>query len=556
MLCSNGSPASPLRGEGQGEGWLSDESRATIAKIVEDVKKYIKMSTELSAGEVLYSFLMESGLIKNLMSNPTPENEEKIENMSRFFNVIRSSEDVLKQSRVWEFVKHLNSLIDAGDNPATAEADLDADAVNVLTVHKAKGLEFTVVFMVGLVDMKFPLSNRKEPIPLPVPLIKEILPSGDFHVQEERRLFYVGMTRAKQELCLTNARDYGGSRTRKVSRFVLEALDIPKVDTKAVKLSSTEKLGAWDTGLKNSSIVNRQSSIVNGMLVLSHYQIDDYLTCPLKYKYVHVLRVPILQHHSIIYGKAIHEAVKEYNRRKAAGKNMSLKELISVFKGAWSSEGFLTREHEEQRLESGKNALKLFYEREERSGDIPAFVEKEFSFPINNPPFTTSHSHPLEGGDTGEAKGGQWGIRVKGRWDRIDIKKDETVIIDFKSSDIREQKDADRRAKESLQLSIYALAYREVYGNPPSPPFTTFPSPPLQGGDTGEAKGGKGGIKVELHFLESGLIGRYDMKEDVLEETIVKIKEVAEGIRQKNYEARPQYIACRYCAYSEICPHL
>ncbi|MBI3599276.1 MAG: PD-(D/E)XK nuclease family protein [Nitrospinae bacterium] len=215
---------------------------------------------------------------------------------------------------------------------------------------------------------------------------------------------------------------------------------------------------------------------------------------------------------------------------------------MSVFKNAWSSEGFLTREHEEQRLESGKNALKLFYEREESSGDIPAFVEKEFSFPINNPHFTPTlpSSTSGEGKREGVIKGGQGGIRVKGRWDRIDIKNGETVIIDFKSSDIREQKDADRRAKESLQLSIYALAYKEVYGNPPSPPFI---------------KGGTGGIKVELHFLESGLIGRYDIEEDVLEETIVKIKEVADGIRQKIYEARPQYIACRYCAYGEICPY-
>ncbi len=49
---------------------------------------------------------------------------------------------MLKQRRVWEFVRHLDSLIEAGDDPAIAEADLDADAVNVMTIHKAKGLEF------------------------------------------------------------------------------------------------------------------------------------------------------------------------------------------------------------------------------------------------------------------------------------------------------------------------------------------------------------------------------------------------------------------------------
>ncbi|MBI3585294.1 MAG: ATP-dependent helicase [Nitrospinae bacterium] len=487
-------------------GEVSDEAMATIVKIIDGINKYVKMSTELSAGEVLYNFLMESGFIKNLTANLSVENEEKIENISRFFNVIRNSEDVLKQRRVWEFVRHLDSLIEAGDDPATAEADLDADAVNVMTVHKAKGLEFPVVFMVGLVDGRFPIPNRREPIPLPEPLIKEILPSGDFHLQEERRLFYVGITRAKQELYLTNARDYGGKRARKASRFVLETLDIPKVDTKAVKLSPLERIKNQGSGVRGQG--SRKPCPLPlascPSLVLSHYQIDDYLTCPLKYKYVHILRVPILQHHSIIYGKAIHEAIKEYNRKKLAGRSITVKELLSVFESTWSSEGFLTREHEEQRFESGKNALKLFYERQEASDNIPTLVEKDFSFPLGN-------------------------NRVRGRWDRVDVKDGETIIIDFKSSDVREQKEADRRVKESLQLSIYALAYKEVYGKMPE--------------------------RVELHFLESGLVGRCEKDDDDLKETIEKIEMVADGIRQKIYEATPQYIACRYCAYSEICPY-
>ncbi|TMI80877.1 MAG: hypothetical protein E6H03_07630, partial [Bacillati bacterium ANGP1] len=78
---------------------------------------------------------------------------------------------------------------------------------------------------------------RGEPIPLPDALIKDLLPSGDFHLQEERRLCYVGMTRAKRDLYLTSARDYGGARPRKVSRFVLEALDLPQADEETFRAS-------------------------------------------------------------------------------------------------------------------------------------------------------------------------------------------------------------------------------------------------------------------------------------------------------------------------------
>src|SRR6185295_18587868 len=97
---------------------------------------------------------------------------------------------------------------------------------SVLTLHKAKGLEFPVVFMVGLVHGRFPTPKRRDPIDLPEALIKDILPQGDYHLQEECRLFYVGMTRAQEELHFTCAYDYDNKSVRKVSRFVSEALEL------------------------------------------------------------------------------------------------------------------------------------------------------------------------------------------------------------------------------------------------------------------------------------------------------------------------------------------
>src|SRR5207237_6894121 len=111
----------------------------------------------------------------------------------------------LKYENVREFVKHLDDLIDASEDPAVAEADVETPAVRVLTVHKAKGLEFPVVFLVHLVQGKFPVQKRRDALELPVELIKDLLPTGDFHAQEERRLFYVGMTRERRELFLTCA---------------------------------------------------------------------------------------------------------------------------------------------------------------------------------------------------------------------------------------------------------------------------------------------------------------------------------------------------------------
>lgn len=483
-------------------GGLSLESRATIAKLVSDIEKYVNLSRDNPTGVVLYRFLTDSGYLSRLIQAGTLRAEEKVQNIAKFFEAVSNFSHLTANDRVFRFVSHLDLLIEAGDDPATAEADLDVDAVNVLTVHKAKGLEFPVVFLVSSVNNKFPLPRRSEPIGLPEPLIKDILPSGDFHLQEERRLFYVAMTRAQRELYLTSARDYGSLRPRKVSQFVLEALDKPRADERYLKSSALEAIhrnAPSPEGLLEPEGIIPEDEVIN----LSHLQVDDYLTCPLKYKYVHVLRVPILPHHTVVYGRALHEAVKEYHRRKVNRHPVTVEDLIAIFERAWISEGFLTREHEEQRLETGRKALCRFFEDQEGSGLVPTHIEQDFSFLLGS-------------------------NRMVGRWDRVDIRDGKVYIVDFKSSEVRQQKEADRRAKESLQLAIYALAYHEIHGRTPD--------------------------RVELHFLESGLVGTAGVSEEDFERTVEKINRAAAGIRARDYAAKPGYMACQFCAYSGVCP--
>jgi len=481
---------------------VSDEGRATVGVLMSDLKRYLRMSRDHPSGTVLYQFMKDKKYLYRLTHAQSAVAEQKLKNIARFFELVRGFSRLGREDRVPRFVEQLDLLLEAGDDPATAEADTDAQAVNVLTVHKAKGLEFPVVFMVNLVKDRFPPRHRSEPIELPDELVKEPLPSGEVHLQEERRLFYVGMTRAMQELSLTSARDLGGARPRKVSQFVLEAMDQPRADEDYLKTSPGESI-------KQSAPTAEQIPAAPGaipddeIISLSHYQIDDYLTCPLRYKYVHILRVPLLPHHSIVYGRALHSAVQVYFQRRIQDRPMALDELLEVFERSWVSEGFLSREHEERRLEAGRQALKRFYEEQERSGIVPDAVEEEFGF--------------LLGRD-----------RIIGRFDRIDRRQEGVTIVDFKSSQIRDQKAADKRVKESLQLSIYALAYQRTKDLTPA--------------------------SVELHFLESGLVGSAPVTGKMLEKTVSKIEQAAAGIRARDYGPKPDWMACRYCAYKEICP--
>jgi len=481
---------------------LSLESKATIERVLKELEDYLNKSVKLSTGEILYQFITRTGFLSKLTKNPSVKNERKVKNIASFFELVQSSTQVLKDDKPVQFVKYLDLLIQAGDNPAVAEADIEADAVNVLTIHKAKGLEFPVVIMVSLINQRFPSIFRREAISLPDELIRDILPSGDFHRQEERRLFYVGMTRAQKELYFTSARDYGGKRPRKTSPFVLEALDLSARDISLHKHSAIEIIER-NAPKKAVEEVPSEKVPKDEVITLSNLQIDDYLTCPLKYKFIHILRVPILRHHAVVYGKALHDAVQNYYRYKMQGKRLSLEELISCFENSWVNEGFISREHEEKRLEEGRMTLTGFYQRAEKEAALPTYIEKEFNFMLDKD-------------------------RIIGRWDRVDVMGDKVIIIDYKSSQIDDKKKADKRARNSLQLAIYALAYYRIFGKIPD--------------------------SVRLHFLETGLVGEASLNEGDLSEAVEKIKMASQGIRERIFDPQPAYAACRFCPYQSICP--
>ncbi|MFH1855845.1 MAG: ATP-dependent DNA helicase [Candidatus Omnitrophota bacterium] len=485
-------------------GAVSPQARAVIEKIVKDIEECLEFSRDESSGRVLYKFLSDTTYLKRLIEKQSLSGDAKIQNLAKFFDRVRNFERLADKDRVPAFVKHLDMLINAGDDPAVVEADLDIPAVNVLTIHKAKGLEFKVVFLVSLVAQKFPSRSRKDRIELPAELIKDILPEGDFHIQEERRLFYVGMTRAREELYLTSAQDYGGKRLRKISQFITEALGMSQEETMALKASPLEVIER-SAPVPDSGVFAVAGEMPdNQTLSLSWRKIDDYFSCPLKYKYVHVLRVPVKEHHAVVYGKVIHDCVNFYYRNKISAKEITLDGILDYYRQIWRSEGYLDKAHEGKRFIAGLKTLEDFFKREEEQNILPSHLEKEFRINIG-----------FE--------------KITGRFDRIDIINDKIYIIDYKTSLVKDKKDADKRTQQSMQMDIYALACKFMYDKLPA--------------------------AVSLYFLESGVRGEAVKKENDLEKAVEKIKEVSIGIRQQRFSAEPKYNACEWCAYCQICPH-
>ncbi|HET7676382.1 MAG TPA: PD-(D/E)XK nuclease family protein, partial [Candidatus Limnocylindrales bacterium] len=306
------------------------------------------------------------------------------------------------------------------------------------------------------------------------------------------------------ELILTWAADSGSGRPRRPSPFIAEALDLPAA-TPAMpdREARLQRLAALE-GSPPAQAASARRVAPDGTLTLSFSALDDYLGCPARYRLRHVLGVPVPPHHALAYGTALHAAVAAFGQQRQKGRTMSEQELLDVFASHWSPEGFLSREHEEARFDAGREALRRFHAAQLAEGaPVPAGVEEGFSFELD-------------------------GVRLRGRFDRVDETAAGVVITDFKSSDVRDPLKAKARARDSLQLAIYALAHEAATGTLPA--------------------------AVQLHFLDSGLVGRVAPEPARLAKARQRIARAAEGIGAGEFAATPDQLGCGYCPFRDICP--
>jgi DNA helicase II / ATP-dependent DNA helicase PcrA len=479
---------------------VNPDALKIIDRIILDLDRFRKLAFELTAGRLLYEFLAGTGYLGRLARRAVPNAETKTCNIAIFFDIIKSFESIAENPFALPFINHLDRLIRAGDDPPAAQEETETEAVSLLTVHKAKGLEFPLVIIAGISEGGFPSRARSDSPDVPDELVKDRVGTGDFHVQEERRLFYVGMTRAKKELYLLGARDFGGKRLRKVSRFLLEALDMP-LENVRVKIAEPEAvISRFAAHVK---IDRGEEAMPGSPLSLSYMHFDDYVTCPLKYKFVHVMRVPVLRHHRVAYGRAVRKAALDFLGKESEGINVEAEDVLRIFEREWTQEGFLTKEHEKIRFEEGKKALQAFHADYRGKIGKKDVVEKEYRFRLGE-------------------------IQVTGKWDLLREEPEGLAIVDFRASDVRDEKSAGKKAKESIKNNFSIVAFNEIYKKPP--------------------------LYLDSYFLNSSLIGRVKPKESDVLSFMEKLKTAAAGICGRDYTPDPDKFKCSNCAYMEICP--
>ncbi len=481
---------------------LSKDSRNKIRNVYSMINKHLSRVKKDTAGQILFYFLEDSGLLLKLTNYSSEKDEQIALNISKFFNKLKAFESDHEDATVSAVVEYIDISMELGESPIASQTDIgDYNAVNVITAHSAKGLEFKVVFLVNLTRGRFPTNARRETIPIPVELIKEILPSGDYHMQEERRLFYVGITRTKEKVYMTASRFYGqGKRIQKVSPFVSESIGDAAVErTLVTKKDQKQQLSIFDFKKPKEPVVKEKYFQNN----FSYTQLETYVRCPLQYKYHYVLKIPTPPTAAIAFGDSIHKALQNFYLEFMGDKSVGLKRLLKIYQKTWLPVGYVSASHELRMKKEGEKILEGYFKKYHNERlDIVA-IEKPFKIKV--------------------AKD----IYVVGKIDRVDgLVKKNIEIIDYKTG----KKPDEKELKKSLQLSIYAMAAtdRGLYDKKLSE------------------------VVLSFYYLQEPIKTSFQKTSEELIDTKEKIMDIVGKIRTNDFTPTPGRW-CDFCPFKMIC---
>jgi DNA helicase II / ATP-dependent DNA helicase PcrA len=410
-----------------------------------------------------------------------------------------------------EWIEYLNYFREAGGVIPLASND-DEDAVRLMTAHGVKGLEFAYVFIVRATSPSFPSSYRETLVEFPRELRDpDSAVAGDdktLNDQEERRLFYVAMTRAKDSLHIYGKQGIG--QDKRPPGFMRELLSNaglqPWLRSRSALPSQPELIdlaAAADPAYPESSHLPAWLELpaIEGLgASLSATAVETYENCPLQFKFEREWKLSRQVHAAMQYGAAMHRVLLTYYNSVRAGRTKTDEELLKLFR---DDPGMSVIQDEYQRglyLNQGLQQLEDFLA-SARSDAAPEVLHTEEWFDIQVA-----------------------GIKVAGRIDRIDRAPDGSVnVVDYKTGKARSQEDAD----ESLQLSIYAMAASQKWGYRVG--------------------------TLMFHNLEGNVPVVSKRTEFQLEEARERVRNVARGIAAGNFKPKPDFY-CNFCAFRGLCP--
>ncbi|MEO5927290.1 MAG: ATP-dependent DNA helicase [Patescibacteria group bacterium] len=499
---------------------VTEEGVKRASRLVTLITKLAETAKREKPLRVFQTALQESGLLAAIMKYPEDEKVEAISLLNAFADRIKRFELMTHGPTLKGLLDDLELEIESGEEGAlAADPDAGPELVKVMTVHASKGLEFRHVYLVSMVDQRFPTRPRSDAIPLPEGLVNERLPEGDAHIEEERRLLYVAMTRAKDTLTLTGATNYGGTRQKKASIFLAEA----GLDAQALQLE-----GGNELALTMQDVLTPREEAEREAFQLkrrfSFTQLAAFRSCPLQYKFAHVYRIPILGSFHKSFGQSIHltfhDILKLHVDRGAArqsslfdaapvvselvistGFRVTLDEALEIYDDRWIDEWYPNRVEHDKYKKEGRDAVRRTWETWNANPPKVKALEQSFDWRLGE------HS-------------------IKGSVDRIDeLPEGGYVIYDYKTGTPKTSDDLEKKDKE--QLWMYQMAMQE-----------------------------KGLLikKLAYIYVRSGEQAEVECLQGEKQDTFREdIEERMREILSSRFLPKPSQFTCQYCDFKDIC---
>jgi superfamily I DNA/RNA helicase/RecB family exonuclease len=413
----------------------------------------------------------------------------------------------LENGGLQEFLDYLKYFDQAGGViPLYTEEQMDElqreypDAVQLMSVHAAKGLEFTHVWLMRVSSNSFPASFKETLFEFPAALRGSIAvgEGKEVHEQEERRLFYVAITRARDQLRIGTRAGRGKDKTPPGYMRPL-LLDPTLKAVLATRMVSAQPALRESVEIsKLESWLRMPPAFDTHELALSANAVQNYSTCPLKFKLLRDWKIPGDAAAAMQYGNAVHTVLKHYYDPAPHSSAMTVDELVAAFKVEFAKALIEDQMQKQMYEDQGDVQLRALASIAPRGSSEVLDTERKINFKLGK-------------------------LELVGRIDRIDrVDGNAVKVIDYKTGT---PKDA-RFADDSLQLSIYAMGVRQMGLEPRE--------------------------LVLLNLADSAEV-KTSRTSKQLETAQQKIEEVAEGIAAGDFEPAPGS-HCVWCEFKKLCP--
>ena len=485
----------------------------------------------------IFKVLKSSPFIKDLRSEYRYTHRLNLANAGKILDLAEKFVNKDPRGELNKWLRFMD-IMALDKNQSAAQPDIDNKnlAVQVMSIHQSKGLQFPIVIIPFLYSGSFPSRLIK-------PKVIDRLPTSwtawgqntdfdfrELHIQEERRVFYVGITRAENQLYLFGPTKTQSLFTKELEKMNPQPMEIKEMDSNSEKqfsLNERQQQLLADLNREiaanqidnardilsemenNTSMINLvtsdKKSASGSTLNLSSSKINTYNSCSYKYRLKYIDKVPEQKTRaSSEFGLIIHAILEEYH--SLPKEKQSKDELLSLLEKYWREDSFEYRLRADEFKKQGKEVLSDYFQFISENPLNVVGVEKHFSYVMKD-----------------------LNVNISGKIDRIDKVGDSLNIIDYKTSRKKE------KAKNNIQLALYIQA--------------------INNGALSDIPGSAG--NAILHYLRFGddPISSHQFSDSELEEYSEKIRKVAEGIRSKTFETKKSDFNCKNCDYKEfLCP--